>query len=193
MYDLKITGKILNSPLAFSENVRIGSTASDSQVWIYDKTKVLRNNKKPYLEQYYYRNGFYQNKSHIERVELRMKSKACHDLQVDISRLSDVGYLFALFKKKAKNKLRFIVPSSDKNTSRQNKIDVIDWSLVPSSNIVLASRVQPNPLNIKAYKTLLKKLHILLLETGDQVIKEVIQLIFMKYPTLKQYYEERVT
>jgi len=79
-----------------------GSSKSNKQINIYNKTKELKQSNKPYINRFHLNNGLIVNKNDsIQRLELRLKKAATKS--IDITKLNDSNYLKHLIMSNIKN------------------------------------------------------------------------------------------
>jgi|GEM_PF-2450422 Replication initiation factor. len=79
-----------------------GSSKSNKQINIYNKTEELKQSNKPYINRFHFNNGLIVNKNDsIQRFELRLRKAATKS--IDITKLNDSNYLKHLIMSNIKN------------------------------------------------------------------------------------------
>jgi hypothetical protein len=124
-YTYKNRGKTtVNGTGVYDTQINIGSLRSQGKtVIIYDKSTLLRQQSKAYLD------GLYKTvfgEKDVYRVEVRVTSKTTGKYDIELYKLGDKGYLESLFEDLGGSLLDFRYKPSNRNTTRQDKIKFVD-------------------------------------------------------------------
>jgi len=184
----------------------IGSSKSDKQIRVYDKTKELEYNSKPYILDFWKANKLnYQNK--VERIELILKTGELKN--IDLFQLNNPNYLLSICKLHFKNFFEFNgkykvngkiinkdVTPIDINFSGFKTISINKKVYVPSKNYIFSAKIQLK----KLYKNMLLEEYLQNNETDLKLVNPeyldnsrlTIERYLTLYPDLINYYNRKI-
>jgi hypothetical protein len=124
-YSYKNRGKTtVNGTGLYDTQINIGSLRSQGKtVIIYDKSTLLRQQSKEYLNALY--STIFKDDS-VYRVEVRVTSKTTGKYDINLYKLGDKAYLESLFIEFTESMLDFRYKQSNQNTTRQRKVPFLE-------------------------------------------------------------------
>jgi len=190
-YSYKNRGKTtVNGTGLYDTQINIGSLRSQGKtVIIYDKSTLLRQQSKAYL------NDLYETIFHddsVYRVEVRVTSKTTGKYEIDLYKLGDKAYLESLFIEFSESMLDFRYKQSNTNTTRQKKVPFLELN---GSSINLTKKLKSTVVKgNNSMKYLIWKLHCDLKRGEFQLMKrEIMKVIglYVEMSGLQDWYRKK--
>jgi len=150
----------------------LGSRNSEKYISIYDKTEEMEKSGKPYIKDFWQKNNLDTSKN-VDRMELRLKTKALKSFSVNFTCLENPSYLASFFNSIAGNFLEFF---NSNNTSKS----LIDWSYFEKIKINKLPQTQ-KAFSLRSRQTGIKMLYEEFVKTDDKEIASVLKKISASY------------
>lgn len=147
------------------EYLRFGSKKSDVQVYLYNKSKEMREKVyKPYIAENFKRLGKKEEED-VWRLEFALKAGACKFLdestgeyfKLDLSILDNDELLLDIVKELSNKYFKFKINDGQKNKTRMKDVDLLD---IDKGNLRRIKITESNDV-LKKDKVMIKNLHIL--------------------------------
>lgn len=126
------------------EGFDIGSKASNKWITGYDKTAELERSGKSYIKDFWENSGL-DTSGKIERLELKLRNEEIKKIfQFDWKELDNFEFLASIFRSTMKNFFEFVELSRDTNSTRQKRIEFIDWDNIGAQLLPKLSTKETN-------------------------------------------------
>lgn len=170
--------------------VKLGNKSGSIYLKIYNKTKRLEKENKPYIKQFWFENGLIPS-SKVERFELTLQKDSTK--KIDIDKLNNIEYLETILQKETEKRFRII-----KEQRRGKKVTSKDITPIPffDSNKHLyipltKQRKQNTDIPLLSIKSMIRNLYLMYHYSDNKEVKQThqseIDILINEY-NLKQYF-----
>lgn len=201
---LAMKGKAKISPVSYDSNklayetLYVGKRSGNKSIAIYDKSKQLIQDDKKYILDAWEQAGL--DKQNVDRIEYRFKNEAINQYDVDephykiyqAVKHKDYSILNGFVKMHSKNFGEIIKNTNDKNKSRAQICNLIDWENIEYYQCEKKSEIPAS--EIWSVKITCKTLHLVWKTATNEDVRnnayETLKYLLDKY-ILKEWYKEK--